>query len=1074
MRRQLVFMTIFFVMSYTLFAQKRITGKVTDEQGVPIANASVRIKNSNGGTATNAEGAYAITLPASAKAVIFSSIGHETKEVAIGTASVYNISLATASSEIDEVIVVAYGTVKKTDFVGSAATITAKDIENRPISNPLQAIQGVSPGVFTTTPGGAPGSSPGIQIRGIGSYNLGNGPLYVVDGAIYDAGFSNFNPDDIESISILKDASTTSLYGSRGANGVIMITTKKGTKGRQSLNVKAQLGYSNPAIGGYKTVDAFQYYPLMWEAYRNGIHYGANIPLDIANQIASGTYTRFTSGANAGKQNYNGTAYNDIYQYTGMYNPFNVGNTDIVRTDGTLNPSAQLLYGDDLNWLDQASRTGQRNEYSVNFTSAGDKYDVTASGAYLKENGWGLRSTMNRFTGRVSTNIQATNWFKGGLNLSGNRSTFDYSATDGIVNPFYFARYIAPIYPVHLHDKTTGEILIDAAGNQMYDYGNLATYGYDRPYNSGRHTIAEHLWNIDKSVRDVLSARIYGELSFTPWLKFTTNLSTDITNSHDQTYQNPIVGDGAPAGRFSNEYYKYNSYTFNQLLNANKKLGAHSIDVLLGHEFYAYKYTGMYGMRQSQAFEDFYVFSNFTDINSLTSSLTENSVESYFSRLNYNYDSKYFLSGSLRRDGNSRFPADLRWQEFWSVGAGWRVDKENFFNVNWVNLLKLRSSYGKTGNSNTSSSYPYQAAYGFYNNAAASGVALTNLGSTDLTWESQTMFDVGVDFELFKGRLSGTFEYFNRKSDGLLFQIISPYQHGGTPSGSFSTWKNVGNMLNDGYELSLTGTIIRSKDINWNVTLNATAYKNKMTKLPEANPFIESAPFAREAGRSVYDFYTRTYYGVDPANGRAMYLGVITYNATNADTKIVDNSKGGKDTVTYDYNNAKRTFINETSIPKVYGSITNNLTYKNFGFGFTLTYQLGGKVYDGVYGTLMTSGTAGRTFHTDIMNRWQKAGDITNVPRLDDRQTANFGATSTRWLVNASYLSINNVNITYNLSKSLASKLHASSARLFVSAENLKFFTAREGMNVNGSVAGTTSDSYDAARIINFGINLNF
>lgn len=1066
-------LTLLLFTSGVLLAQRKISGKVTDENGDPIANVSVAVKGSTIGTATSDDGTFSIQLPSGATALVFSSIDKIQREVKIGTSDTYNVSLMSSTKEEDEVVVVAYGTVKKSDFTGSATTITAKDIENRPISNPLVALQGISPGVQTTTPSGAPGSSPGILIRGIGSYSLGSGPLYVVDGAIYDAGFSNFNPDDIETISILKDAATTSLYGSRGANGVVMITTKKGAKGRQSLNVKAQTGFSNPAIGPYSTVNAHQYYPLIWESYRNGLHYTAGIPRAIANQLATGTYPRFTSGANAGKQNYNGTAYNDIYQYVGMYNPFNVGNTDIVREDGTLNPNAQLLYGDDLDWVDQGSRTGTRNEYTLSFSSAGDKYDVSASGSYLRDNGWGLRSRLDRFTGRINANIQATKWFKGGVNLSGNRSTFDYSATSGIVNPFYFGRYIAPIYPVYLHDKTTGEIIYDAAGNKMFDYGNLATYGYDRPYNSGRHAIAEHLWNLDRTVRDVISARIYGELTLASWLKFTTNFSTDITNEHAQTYQNPIVGDGMPSGRFSNEYNKFNSFTFNQLLNVNKNFGQHHFDAVLGHEFYEYRGTAMYGMRQGQAFDDFYVFSNFTDINSLTSSLSENSVEGYFSRLNYNYDGRYFLSGSLRRDGTSKFPSYLRWANFWSVSGGWRVDKESFFRVPWVDILKLRSSYGKTGNSNTGN-YPYQSTYGFLNNASFSGVVLNSLGSPDLTWESQKMFDVGLEFTLFKGRINGSVEYFDRKSDGLIFSITSPYQMGGTTGGSFSTTMNVGNMLNRGLEMSLTGAIIKKRDLTWDMTVNATSFSNKITQLPVEQPFIESSPFAREAGRSVYDFYTRKFYGVDPDNGRVMYLGVTAYNPANADIKIIDKGNGLADTVTYDHNLAKRDFLNQTSIPKLYGAIINNFTYKNFGIGFTLTYQLGGKVYDAVYASLMNPGTPGRTFHTDILNRWQNPGDITNVPRLDDRQTNFFGAASSRWLTSASYLSINNINITYNLGKGIVSRLHANSARLFVSAENLKFFTARKGMNVNGAFSGQTSDSYDAARIINFGINLNF
>lgn len=1075
MKRLLLVLSVIFFASQ-VWAQKTITGKVTDENGVPLPNVSVTVKGTNEGTSTNATGSFSLTVPANAKALIFSSVDRETKEQSIGSSSVFAISLNAVTRSLDEVVVVAYGSVKKADFVGSASQIGAKQLQNRPITNALNALVGAAPGVQTTTASGAPGSSPGIVIRGFGSLALSNGPLYIVDGVVYDGGFSNINPDDIENITVLKDASSTALYGSRGANGVVMITTKKGRKGKQNIQFKVQIGRSTPAIPQYETVNASQYYPLAWESYRNGLAYntlvqGRPIPMDSANMIASGTLPRYTSGANIGRQIFRNGNFQDIYQVLGNYNPFNVGNTEIVGLDGRLNPNASLLYGDDLNWLDQATRTGTRNEYGIQYTAGNDKSDISSSFNYLKEGGWGLRSSMERFSGRVNASVKPTTWFKTGINLAGNRSNFNYSATGGIVNPFYFARYIAPIYPVHQRVAGTGALVLDAEGNPQFDYGNEG--GYARPYNSGRHSIAEHLWNLDNDVRDVLSTRGYAEVTFTPWLKATTNISMDVTNTTGESYENPTVGDGYPSGRYSMSWTKTTSYTFNQLLNFSKSFGRHSIDAIAGHENYNYKSTGTSGMRIGQSFEEIYMYSNFITINSLSSSFSEAKTEGFLTRLNYDYGGKYLLSGSLRRDGNSKFHPDVRWANFWSVGAAWRIDQEEFFRVPAIDMLKLRASYGSVGNSEGLGNYPYQPGYSIgYDNASSTGVLLTALGSPLLTWETQKPLDFGIDFSLLKGRITGTVEYFIRNSSGLIFGVPQPYQNGGTPSGNFTVNQNIGSMRNQGLEVQLAGNIIQTRDLNWTMTVNATTYKNKITKMPELTPSVLSGSFRREVGHSIYDFYTRNWYGVDPADGQGLYLGVNTYNATT--DRLITKADGGTDTVTIDHNNARQTFTGHTSLPDVYGSILNNFTYKNFEVSIALTYQLGGTISDGVYGSLMSTATAGGTYHVDMFKRWQNPGDVTTVPRLDNQRTAQYGAGSTRFFTSASYMSINNVSVAYRLPQSLVSKIHAASARVFISGENLHFFTKRKGMNVNGNFSGSTGDNYDAARILNLGLSVNF
>lgn len=394
MRIKLFFLVAGFLLSAQLFAQRTVTGKVTGDDGSALSDVSVMVKGTSTGTTTNASGNYSITVPSGSNTLVFSSVGRIDQEGVIPTSGILNVTLAPTAESMDEVIVVGYGTVKKSDFTGSAVSVSEKDIDKRPISNVLVALQGSGPGIQTTAPGGGPGSSPGVTIRGIGTYSASSSALYVVDGVEYMGGMANINPDDVESITVLKDAATIALFGSRGANGVVMITTKKGKGKKGTFGAKVQFGFNKNGAPAYNTVNPGEFYELMWESYKNSIHYKDNgVPLDIAAQIASGKYTRNADN----RQEYNGIEYDDIVEVLGNYNAFNVPNSDLVSIDGKINPSASLLYADDLNWLDQASKAGKRNEYGITFSGGSDKTDVYASINYLQEEGWGLNSSMDRF-----------------------------------------------------------------------------------------------------------------------------------------------------------------------------------------------------------------------------------------------------------------------------------------------------------------------------------------------------------------------------------------------------------------------------------------------------------------------------------------------------------------------------------------------------------------------------------------------------------------------------------------------------------------------------------------------------
>lgn len=1053
MRKVLLLLLGVLCLSAHLFAQNRtVSGRITDALGNGITNASVSVKGTASGTTTGPNGNFTLSVPPSAKALVVSSVGFQAKEIALGNRTTYDLSLMTETTDMNEVVVVAYGTAKKGEITSSTAQITADKFKNRPITNISSVLEGMAPGIQTLSANGQPGSAQTVRIRGFGSINASNNPLYVVDGVVYDGGLSNFNMDDVESVSVLKDAASTALYGSRGANGVIIITTKKGRRNRNSLSFKVTEGTTDRALPEYDRVNAFEYYPLMWQALRNSLFYTSGQALATANANAT----------------------NGIKTQLG-YNPFNVANTDIVRTDGSLNSAAQLLWPDDLDWNKDLVRKGFRQEYTVAYSGGSDKTDFYSSLGYVNEKGFIIRSDQRRFLGRLNVNSQPVSWFRTGINLSGtvtaSNQASDGSST-GYVNPFFFTRTMGPIYPVYAHNQTTGDYLVNALGQRFYDYGNLSALGIpNRPSGAspGRHVVEETKLNQNLYDRNILSSRAYGELLFTKDLRLTSNISLDLTNYNNSTYDNNLVGDGAPAGRASKQNTRTRSYTFNQLLNYAKKIGIHNFTVLAGHENYDLNIQDFTASRQNQVVAGNYDLDNFTTTNSVSSSTDKYRIESYLSRLNYDLDGKYFISGSFRRDGNSRFRSDVRWENFWSVGGAWRLDRETFIqSIRWLNALKLRASYGRVGNdavidaNNNQLYYPYQALYALgNNNALEPGIRQSALANDSITWEGQRAADAAVEFGFFKNRISGTVEYYRRTSDHLIFGVQLPLSMGG-----YTISKNIGAMVNKGWEIALSGDVIRKNSFNWRLDLNWSKLKNEITKMPTSQPEIISGTKKLAVGHSIYDYWLRDWQGVDPSDGSGLYRA-SSYVAAN--TRIRDKD----DTVTVSQNNARFTYAG-TAIPDYWGSIGNTFSYKGFELSVLLTYQVGGKVYDATYAALMHAGTYGTALHKDALNAWQTAGQVTDVPRMDNSKTGVFDVASTRWLIDASFLNIRNISAAYTIPTAVLSRARASSARFFISGENLQWFSKRRGLNVQQAFTGVTSNVYVPARVLTVGLNVNF
>ena len=1030
-----------------LFAQERlISGKVTDASGNPVVSASVTVRGSQGGTTTDANGVFTLRVSATVKKITVSAVDFAAQDITIGSSDQLTIQLTPKTKDLDEVVVVAYGTVKKSENTSSTAQINYDKFKNRPLTNITSALEGAAPGIQSLSASGQPGSSSTIRLRGFGSLNASNDPLYIVDGVAYSGGLSNINMDDVESISALKDAASTALYGSRAANGVIIITTKRGKKNRSQLSFKVSQGFSSRAIPEYDRVNAFQYYPLMWQALKNSLQYGSGQAPATASQNATNTIK-----ASLG------------------YNPFNVANNDIVKTDGTLNPNAQLLWADDLDWNKELVRTGSRQEYGLSYNGGSDKSDYFASFSYVSEKGFIIKSDLSKFTGRINLNVQPVSWFKSGLNLSGTitrSNTANDAGSTSYVNPFFFTRNMGPIYPVYAHNQTTGDYMLNSFGKRFYDYGNLSALGIpNRPAGGspGRHVIEETKLNDLLFKRNILSARSYAEIDFTKDLYFTTNISVDLTNYDASEYRNPLVGDAAPIGSSTRTSATVTSYTFNQLLNYRKNIQDHHFALLAGHENYDLNTDTLQGSRNGQVVVDNTELANFATTTALTSFVNKQRVESYLSRLTYDFNNKYFLTGSFRRDGNSRFKKEFRWANFWSVGAAWRIDKEKFLNAfPQIDQLKLRASYGRVGNDGGIGYYPYQALYSLgYTNASEPGIRQLSLPNDSITWEAAKNADVAVEFSLFKGRLQGTVEYYHRTTDDLIFGVQLPLSNGG-----YVLNKNIGSMVNKGWEVQLGGDIIREKDFSWRMDINWSTLQNRITQMPVNQPEIISGTKKLSVGHSIYDYWLRDYQGVDPSDGSALYRAA---SYVPANSRI----RGKEDTVTTSQNNAQLIYAG-SAIPDFYGSIVNTFTYKSFELSVLLTYQVGGKVYDATYASLMSPGTYGNAMHTDALSSWQKAGDVTNTPRMDNSKGGVFDAVSNRWLTSASFLNLRSVSVSYNLPKSLIAKVNATSARFFVSGENLQWFSARKGMNVQQSFTGVTSNVFVPARMVSAGLNVNF
>jgi TonB-linked SusC/RagA family outer membrane protein len=1024
---------------------RRISGTVTSsEDGGPIPGVSVVVKGTTLGTITNIDGIYQLDVPNDAETLMFSFVGMKAMELPISGSQI-NVVLEPDILGLDEVMVVAYGTARRESLTGSAAVIGEKEIESRSVSSVAQILTGSTTGIQTTAGSGQPGSSPAIRIRGVGTLNTSADPLFILDGIQYAGSISSINPSDIASITVLKDASSTALYGSRAANGVIIITTKGGTKGAESLNVtlKAQGGIINQSLPYYESVNAQDYYELQAEAFAQ---------------------SRFWSGNADNIQESRAYAYENIYSQL-RYNPF-VGtpNDQIVGSDGKINPNATVGFPD-LDWYEAAKQQGYRQNYDLSLSGGSKKVSYFYSLGYLDERGYVIKSDYERFNTRLNIDFDVKDWLQIGTNLNASliNSNIGSSNSATYANPWRNARMTPPIYPVFLVDQATGEYILDGAGEKQYDDGGP----YSRPINQGRNAIAELNWNSDDYKRNNFGNRTYARFTLMEGLTATINAGVDIQNYQYKGFENAEIGDGAPTGRMDESRYIRTSVNFNQLINYEKTFNeVHNFSALFGHESYSRNYTYQRGFKNQFIVSGIYELNNFVNTSTNTSYTTNKTTEGYFSRLKYNYDNKYYIEGSYRRDGSSAFHRDVRWGNFYSVGASWRVSQEMFMSsLDWVDDLKIRASYGEVGNDNIGS-YGYQALYGTYPNAESPGIRWETVGNTALTWEVNKTFDAALDFALFN-RMSGSIEWYNRKSDDLLYSMPLP-----ASMGLLEQPRNIAALVNSGLEINLQGYLVNSRDFSWNLNLMGSTIKNEITSIPE--PFVSGTKRWSE-GYSIYDFWLRKFYDVDPEDGATRFH--VWEDMEDEDGEVIGTQlsydENGDPVLTKDHNEAGFGYVGASAFPKLQGSVRNEFTFKGFSLSALLTYSLGGQMIDNVYQGMITS-VAGESYHPDNKKSWINPGDIAELPRLQYSNPSLF-ATSDYFLISSDYLNIRNVTLSYDFSNQLLESWGMGQLSVYLTGENLYMLTARKGMNPAFNFAGTQDVfAYNPSRSVILGFSLQF
>ncbi len=1094
-KRLMTFIACLFLSIGMALAQSQISGTVTSaEDGTPVVGASVKVVGTHTGTATDADGKFTLNAPANAKLQI-SYIGMTPQTVKAGKN--LKIVLSADPQSLDEVVVVAFGTAKKSAFTGSATVVGTEELAKSQVTSVTNALAGAVPGVQLTSSNGAPGSTSTIRIRGFSSLNAGNDALIILDGAPYSGDLSNINPNDVESMTVLKDAASNALYGARGANGVIMITTKKSKAGRDAkVTLDAKYGWNSRALQHYDVInDPAEYYEMQYKAlYNNYVSNGAS---------ASSAWASANS-ALTGDVSIGGLGYNIWTVPEGQM---------LIGQNGRMNPNATLgrlvnYKGQDYwitpdDWEDVGTRTGIRQEYNVSVNGSNEKSNFYASFGYLKNEGITYKSDLSRITGRLRADYQAKKWLKVGANLSfahfdGNSLGNNGSSTS-TGNIWACTSQIAPIYPIYIRDGK-GNVMVDDNGITVLDYGNGTNAGLSRPFLSDANPIQDVKLNTRNYNGNAASANGFVDIDILTGLKLTLNGTYTLDETRTNYVYNGYYGQFDTTGGTVAMYHSRTyDYDLQQLLNYTTTIAdKHNVTALLGHEYYDTRYYEVGGEKSKMFSPDNKELNGaVVDGQGAESYQTRYNNEGYFARLQYDYEGRYFGSASIRTDASSRFAKDHRWGTFWSIGGAWLINKEKWFKAPWVDELKFKASIGQQGNDNIGS-YRYTDLYSIQNSSGNIGTSFYSKGTEDITWEKNTNFNTGFEFSLWHSKLTGSLEYYYRKTTDMLFSFsVAP------SLGYSSYYDNVGSLYNTGFELNLNYNAIRTKDVQWDVHFNIASLRNRLTMLHpdkktstlydasgKAYYGYASGNFFITEGASMYTWRLKEYAGVSEDGQSMWYKNVYEQDENKNDVlydesgNVVDDSyKGithkkvtGRETTTT-YSDADYYVTKQTTIPKFYGGFGTTVRAYGFDLSVNLSYQIGGKGYDGTYATFMqspTSGTGGYNIHKDLYKAWSSANTTSNIPRFQFGDLYS-SASSTRFLTDASYLNIENINFGYTLPASVLRSIRLEALRIYLACENVAYISKRKGFDPRQTYTGSTNaTNYSPMRTISIGATVTF
>ncbi|MDY3913393.1 MAG: TonB-dependent receptor [Phocaeicola sp.] len=1075
MKKKLMLMLTFFFIgiSVALAQTQKVTGQViSEEDGEPIIGASVYVKgNTTIGTITDVDGNFTLTgIPASAKFLVISYVGFTAQEVAIKP--IIKVSMKSDAQIIDNVVVIAFGTAKKSSLSGSVAQVGSKEISQRQVSNVTQALVGKTPGITVSSSNNQPGTTAAVSIRGIGSFSAKTTPLYVVDGVPYDGDISAINTQDIESMSVLKDAASAALYGARGANGVIMITTKSGDRNasRMNVTVDARYGFNQRGIPNYETITDPKVYAAK---YFESMYNYARGKKDATDESAFAEANKMFFATDGKTSN---LAYPIFTIPTGVEPFVRQSNGSFRMADGVTvgalyenDGKSYWLQPDD--WAKEVFSNNPRQEYNLSVSGSNDKANYYMSAGYLNDKGYVVGSGFERFTTRLRVDFRPLKW----LNLGANIGYTHYKNTalnnDELTNSgssaniFAITDQIAPYYPIYVRDKD-GNIMKDSFGNTVYDFGTKEYSGLTRPFMSISNPKAKYELDVRHLIADIVAAKGYVDFNIIDGLKVTLNAGYDVDNTYFTNKSNPFYGQYANRGNIHKEFERFQAINLQQLATYNTSFGDHNFNILLGHEYYKRTTENLWGSKEMMYDPYNEELSGAILKPNTSSSIARYATEGYLGRVMYDYKNRYFFSASYRRDASSRFHKDHRWGNFWSVGGAWLVHQEDFFRplTGTINNLKVKLSYGVQGNDNLNSSFYYMDLFSLRNANDLLSIAFAQKGNKNLTWETSKNLNFGFEIGLFKDRLTAEVDLYTREvTDMLFFRTVS------RTAGYGGYYDNLGSMRNTGIDFTISGVLLKKKDLEWTASINGGYFKNKLTKLPAEWNAVEGGyrdgnAIYREGG-SIYDRTIPVYLGVNE-EGQALYQA----HKKDANNKYTDELYA-----TTDYpeaNKAENRIIITNRRPMWQGGFSTAVNFKGFDLSMGFSYALGGKTYDSMYAAHMHGGNSdnfGRTWHKDILNSWTPANTNTDIPKLN-LGGKYFNSYSTRFLISRSYLALNNITFGYTFDAKTLAPIGINTARVYVAADNVALWSARKGFDPRfGEAIG-----YKAIRTISLGVKLGF